>query len=833
MTLVRAGRRLTRMPALSAPAVAPAVAAPAESTAAAICYHCGLPNPPSSRWIAAMTGTPRRFCCAGCLAVAEVIHGAGLESFYATRSAPAVRPEADMADTWTQWDGVAAAAGLVRVDPDGRREASLLLEGITCGACVWLIESWLARQPGVAAASINLATRRAQVAWRDGETSLSCVLRAIATIGYRAHPYDPVASEVAARRERRALLTRMAIALLAMMQVMMFALPQYLSDDGVEPAHASLLNWASLVLTLPAIAYSAWPFFRGAWRDLRIARPGMDVPVALGLATAFGASAWATFAGQGAVYFDSVTMFIALLLVARYVELVARQRAGEAIEAVARACPVTAERIAGGTTTTVAAATLAAGDRVLVRPGASVPADGTVVDGRSQVAQALLTGESWPVPKAEGDIVLAGSLNGDGPLIVKVSAAGDATQLAAIVRLAERAAALRPRAARLADRVAAVFVTALLLLAAITAFVWWRIDPEQALAVTFAVLAVSCPCALSLATPSALAASAGALARRQVVFAQPDALETLSRVTHVVLDKTGTLTEGRPRLVAMTPLGTVRPEVALALAAALEARSEHPLARVLTAAATARPMATHLTNVAGEGVGGIIDGVRFRLGRVAFVAGLAGPAPDTMADFERDAPAGSTVIALGSRGAWVAAFAITDATREGASPLIAQLATLRVTPVLLSGDRALAARVAGAALGIADARGDLGPEDKRAAIAALQAQGAVVAMTGDGVNDAPALAQAQVAISLGTATPLAQSVADVVVLSDDPARIGDAIATARRTFAVIRQNLAWAALYNAIAIPLAAFGFVTPLVAAAGMSASSLVVVFNALRLAR
>ena len=835
------------MPAPFAPVAAvprpPGSRGAASSTAAAPdssrCFHCGNPNPEPSHWRCELGGATQHFCCAGCLGIARTIHAAGLEAFYdrreaVTEAAPARRVAED---EWSHWDEAAAQAGLVVAMDDGKREVSLLLEGIHCGACIWLLESWLARQPGIAQASVNFATRRARVVWDPAKARLSDLLRAVVAIGYRAFPYDPARREAQARRESRALLSRLAVALLAMMQVMMFAVPTYVTIDGVEPAHRRLLEWASLTLTLPALLYSGAPFFRGAWRDLRLLRPGMDVPVALGLAAAFVGSAWATFRGEGAVYYDSVTMFIALLLCARYFEFVARRRAGDAIERVARARPATAERLPAWPrrqeVETVGAASLAAGDLVLVRPGSTIPADGDIVDGSAAIEEAVLTGESRPRAAATGDAVLAGSVVRDGALVVRVTASGEATRLAAVARLAERALGERPRIARVADRIAAWFVGALLVLAAATAIVWWQIDPGRALAVTFAVLVVSCPCALSLATPAALAAAAGALSRRQVVVARADALETLSRVTHVVFDKTGTLTTGRIVLRDVLPQRAVTRGEALALAAALEARSEHPLARAFCDAVADRsslPPVHHLTVVPGSGVEGIVADSRTRLGRPEFVAALSGkPLP---VDASR-VGAAATMVALGDGRGFIALFALGDAPRPGAAELIVRLTRIGIVPMVLSGDRAATVAVVAKELGIAEARGDAQPEDKRAAIARLQAGGAVVAMIGDGINDAPSLAQAQVSITLGSATPLAQWTADVVVLSDELPRIADAIIHARRTFRVVRENLAWAFVYNLVAIPAAASGHVTPLVAALGMSASSLLVVGNALRLAR
>jgi Cu2+-exporting ATPase len=812
------------------------------------CFHCGAPNPVGREWREVVEGTSRVFCCAGCLAVAQTISAAGLASFYSSRTENAVRLTAEPADEWTQWDAAAAAAGLVHVAGPNIREVALLLEGMTCGACVWLLETWLARQPGVLGVRINFANRRAVVTWNPDEAQLSSVLRAVSGIGYRAHPYDPARSEALARAERRALLLRMAVALLAMMQVMMFSIPAYISGEGVAPEQQRLLEWASFVLTLPALVYSAAPFFRGAWRDIAYLRLGMDVPVALGIGAAFVASMRTTFTGSGAVYYDSVTMFIALLLIARFCELVARQKAGAAIERVARQRPAIAERLAAwphdATPATVGAAQLAVGDYVLVRPGAVIPADGEIVDGRSHVEQAMLTGESVPHVRGPGDTVLAGSVNCDGPLVVGVRAAGEATRLASVLRLVERAASERPNVARLADRTAAWFVGALLMLAAVTAVVWWQVDPERALSVTVALLVVSCPCALSLATPAALAAAAGSLARHRVVLLRSDALETLARVTHIVLDKTGTLTEGCIRLaICKTVEGTSRAN-AIALAAAVDARSEHPLARALRDAANSvaaegdteagsAPVVSDFRQVTGEGAEGTIGGVRVRVGRPSFVANLAGPMPAGLQQVADDKDNRGALAALGDEHGWRALFTFVDPLRPGTARLIGELRRLGITPIVLSGDRPASVKHVARMLGVADARGDLSPDDKHSAVARLQAQGAVVAMMGDGINDAPALARAQVSISLGSATPLAQHTADVVILSDHVERAATAIGEARQTLAVIRQNLVWAAAYNAIAIPAAALGFVTPLFAALGMSLSSLVVVANALRLTR
>ncbi len=817
---------------------ADAVAADPRSEAG-ICAHCGSPNPPGTRWSATGGNEARAYCCGGCLAVAMTLRSAGLDRLDAGRVRMPGQRALPVDDGWTRWATGASAAGLIHAGSDGLHEVALLVEGMTCGTCVVLLETWLARQSGIAAASVNYASRRAQVRWDPQATDLPAVLRAIAAIGYAAYPYDPARREALARRERRALLARTAIAVLAMMQVMMLAWPAYTATDGVAPEQQRLLDWASLVLTLPVLLYSATPFFAGAWRDVSRGRAGMDVPIALGLGGAFAASAWSMAGGGGPVYFDSVTMFVALLLVARYCELVARQRSAAAIEAIARQRPETAERLPAWPAVTgietIAAATLATGDVVLVRAGATVPADGAVLDGRSHVEEAMLTGESAPRLRAVGDSVFAGAVNRESPLVLRVRAAGEATRLAAILRLTEHAAATRPAIARLADRIAGIFVGALLLVAVLTGLVWWYIDPLRMPVIAFAVLVVSCPCALALATPTGLAAAAGSLARRGVLFARGEAFETLAQATHVVLDKTGVLTLGRLHLVGVHAFDGVRREDALRDAAALESRSEHAMARALVATADldAAPSVTQLQQVTGQGVAATVDGVPMRIGRMSFVASLAGPMPASGDAFVEERDCTESVVALGTQDRWLALFALADALRPGAAALVADLRRLGLTPLIRSGDRARTVAALAATLAIDDARGDLSPADKAADIAALQRRGAVVVMVGDGVNDAPALAQAQVSVSLGSATPLAQCTADVVILRDHIALLGEAVRASRRTLRVIRQNLGWAAVYNLIAVPAAVCGLVTPLTAAAGMSLSSLLVVGNALRLTR
>jgi Cu2+-exporting ATPase len=728
----------------------------------------------------------------------------------------------------------------VRPISEHEREAALILEGITCSACVWLNEQHIARQPGVTAVDINYATRRARVRWDEQKIKLSQILEAVAAIGYRAHPYDSAKSELLAQKERRTALWRLFVAGFGMMQVMMYAIPVYLADEGTMTADIEqLMRWASLILTVPVISYSAAPFFSHAWRDIKLMRVGMDVPVALGVGSAFAASVWATLTASGQVYFDSVTMFVFFLLGGRFLEMVARQRSARGVEALARVLPAFVSRYANypqGEPERVAVAELVVGDIVLVKPGEVIPADCEIVEGSSSADESLLTGESRPVAKQKGDAVIGGSMNIGSPLTLRVERVGESTRLASIQRLMERAATEKPKIVELADRIASRFVGALLILAVIAGAVWWRLDPSQALWVFVAVLVVSCPCALSLATPAALTVATGVLSRNGVLVTRGHAIETLARATHFVFDKTGTLTEGKPALLDTLVIGDVTRDEALTLAAAMELGSEHPIGQALrNAAADLSAIASEdiqgARAVTGKGVEAEWRGESLRLGSPEFAGALHGhPLPERARQWRA---LGDTIVALSGSKEWKAIFRLSDRPRQGAAQAMVALRALGIELSAMSGDAPeTVARIA-EDLGIGSAKGGMTPEDKHDAIRQLQASGALVAMVGDGVNDAPVLAQAHVSVAMGGGTDLARSQGDVVLLSNDLSHLAVGVATARQTLRVIQQNLAWAFAYNIVAIPLAMAGLVTPWLAGIGMSASSLLVVLNALRLQR
>ncbi|HMS06464.1 MAG TPA: cation-translocating P-type ATPase [Burkholderiaceae bacterium] len=731
-------------------------------------------------------------------------------------------------------DDPAQWGGFGRALDSGAWESHVVIDGMHCAACALNIEDALARVDGVRAAEVSSANRRARVVWDSAVAQPSDWIGAIARAGYRAVPARDAYLRAARLRERRRALWRWLVATLCMMQVMMYATPAYVAGPGdMTPDMEQLLRWASWVLTLPVILFSCGPFFSNAWRDLRQRRVSMDLPVALGILITFAVSTAGTFEPNGPfgheVYFDSLTMFVFFLLGGRWLELRLQDRTAGALDALMNQLPESVERRrADGGVETVGLAQLRAGDQVQVLPGQAFPGDGTVIEGSTEADEALLTGESRPVPRPLGAQVVAGSFNLASPVWVSLARVGEGTRYAEIVALMESAATSRPSIAALADRVARPFLVAVLVAAALAGAYWWPSYPARALMVAVAVLIVTCPCALSLATPAALLAAAGNLARGGVLPRHLDALERLARVDTVVFDKTGTLTEDRLTLTrtVLREGAALSEDQALALAAALARRSLHPVSRALVNEALARALglaeAGATRELAGQGIEAVLDGGRaLRLGSPAFCGALDQAGSDAL------------VVCLADGEGWLAVFHLREALRPDAAQAVAALRAQGVQVRLLSGDAGAAVERVARELGIAHWRAGCTPADKLEAIRALQAQGHVVAMAGDGINDAPVLAGADLSFAMGHGAPLARARADIVSLSSRVGGVADALALARRAMQVVRQNLWWAVAYNAVSVPLAVVGWMPAWLAGIGMAASSLLVVSNALRLSR
>ncbi|WP_046113470.1 heavy metal translocating P-type ATPase [Aquincola tertiaricarbonis] len=728
-------------------------------------------------------------------------------------------------------------------DADGRRvaESALCLSGLHCGSCASIIENALRQVPGVLSASVNGAAQRASVRWDVAATSASALVDAVQRAGYGAAPDTAAGARAQRLTERRSATWRLFVAAFCSMQIMMMAAPAYFAAAGeLAPDLKQLLDWASWLLTLPVLWFSAAPFFTGAWRAARQGRIGMDAPVAIGVAVGFVASSGAAFDPGGLfghdVYFDSITMFVAFLLGGRWLEMAARHRAAESLEASIGQLPTAVLRVrADGSTETVSAQRVAAGDVLRVPAGQAFAADGVLTRGSTQADEALLSGESRPVPKQAGDAVVAGSLNLQAPVEMRVERVGADTRHEAIVALMRQALSQRPSLARSADRWAGPFLAVVMLLAAGSALAWWFIDPSRAVWVAVSVLVVTCPCALSLAAPSALLAAAGTLARRGVLLRRLDALETLAQVRHLFLDKTGTLTEGSLRcseaqLQPGAPAWGSASELR-ARAASLAGWSSHPLSAALAAEGRG-PEAFAWQAVQerpGQGLQAQDDeGREWRLGSAAFVgAADAAPSPDPE-------------VWLGCEGRPLLRLLFAERLRAGVEPALRQLQADGVTLTLLSGDSPERAAAMAARLGLqvaASAAGTqqrgLQPEDKLAALRQAQQQDQRVAMLGDGLNDAPVLAQADVSFAMGEGALVARSHADAVVVSNRLADVADARRLAQHTMRVVRQNMLWAGLYNAACVPLAVVGLMPPWASGLGMALSSLLVIGNSLRLAR
>lgn len=776
------------------------------------CRHCGETVATDG-----VRANGELYCCSGCAAAANWIHEAALDDYYQLRTVAAGRVSGDAAD-FAAWDREVVLSEHARIVPGGR-EITVLTDAMRCAACAWLIDRALRSHGGVLDAGANAVTGRIVISWNPERVLLSTLMARLAALGYRPWLATGEAREQAQRRERQRWLLRLGVAGLGAIQAMMFAEALYLDTAQQMPvATRDFFRWITFLVSTPVVFYSGWPFLEGMARELRGRRLGMDTLIASSTLLAYFASVAETLRGGAHVWYDAAVMFVLLLLVARMLEQRARGIASAQVDALARARPALATREReDGTSEQVPVAELQVGDMVRVAAGEAVPADGLLVGHGSAFDEALITGESRPVRRDVGETALAGSLCREQPARLRITRTGADTRLSQLTRLVEQAQSARPALARIADRISGGFVAVLVACAALT-YAWWHLHaPERAIDVTLALLVVSCPCALSLAIPTALTTAHGALARMGVLGLRGDALQTLARVDRIVLDKTGTLSDGTPQLDAVEAFDGFDRGSALAIAAALERESSHPLAQAFAHVET--PHSAHnVCSVPGQGIEGVIDGEPWRLGRAAFVS-----------DRQEDDGA----LWLAHQGRLAARLTIRESMRDGAVEAVAGLRAQGIEVELCSGDAPAAVEHFARQVGITTMHARQTPEQKLALVRRRQQDGDVVAMVGDGLNDAPVLAGADVSLAMAEGAALAQRAADFVITSSSLMRVPQAIALARRTQRVVRQNLAWALGYNVLAIPLAATGHVTPWIAAVGMAASSLLVTLNALRLSR
>ena len=794
-----------------------------------VCFHCGEPLRESTL-VARIEQRDEPVCCSGCQAVAELIAGNGLVDFYRYRDGSSARPRVDsQSDPWRVYADPEFAAQFTRTSQE-QTTVTLLIEGLRCSACSWLIDRVLRRHAGVHDVSVNAATGRASVIWDDARLSLAEIMRTIAQLGYVPHPVTDETVTRALRQERRDSLKRLAVAGFGMMQVMMFAVAVYsaeLAGEIMEPTLLSYFRIVSLLVATPVMFYAGAPILLSAWNSLRSRSIGMDVPVGIALVLAYFASVWNIFSGAGGeVYFDSVTMFIFFLTLGRFVQMSVRQHTAGVTDALARQLPSIAHRFGTDGVEDVPVTSLRIGDVVQVRRGEVLPADGQLLDAEARIDEAMLTGESLPVRRRVGERVVAGSINVDGPVSIRITALGADTALSHIVSLMQRAQTYKPALARNADAAAARFLGYVLVGAGLTCATWLSLDSSQAFAATLAVLVVACPCAFAIAMPAALAAATASLGRQGILLTDPDALESLAKVDYMVFDKTGTLTRGELRIDRCMALADLGEQQCLRIAALLEQASEHPLARAFAPHFEGGSV-EDMQTVAGRGVEGRIGGRLYRIGTPEFVAELR------QQPHQSSSPAELTgsVIVLGDEQRALAGFELTDSLRPAAANSVSQLRSLQIESQILSGDGHAAVTAVARQCGITEHFARRSAGQKLSHVLFLQQAGKRVAVIGDGVNDAPVLGAANVSIAMGRGAALAHASAGLVLVSDNLAALPEAVLLARRTLKIARQNLLWAAIYNLGSIPLAALGFIPPWLAALGMSLSSVAVVLNSTRL--
>ncbi|MFA0553302.1 heavy metal translocating P-type ATPase [Vibrio lentus] len=780
------------------------------------CYHCGEDVPAETDFKVEILGSVRPMCCPGCETVAQTIIDSGLVSYYQYRTAPAEKadlvPEQLLA--LSHYDNEDVQLEFVR-NSENTSEVTLSLEGVSCAACAWLIEKQVSSKLGVVSIRVNTTTNRALLSWDNTQAKLSELLSAIHRLGYKAAPFEADQQEAAYHRSMKNYLYRLGVAGLATMQVMMLAVALYLEVFGsLEPEFKSYFRWVSLIFATPVLLYSALPFYINAWRSIKGRTLGMDVPVSIALLFAYVASLVATVTEQGEVFFESISMFTFFLLLGRFLEMRARRKAAAASGNLLKLVPAMATTLDGEQ---VPVKTLKVGDQIRVLPGEHIPADGKVLSGRIHIDESMLTGESIHVVKNEGDTVFAGTLNGDESFELEVMTSKADSVISNIVRLQDEAQLSKPRIAEIADVVARYFVAVILIISFGTWFYWHQTRPEDAFWIMLSVLVATCPCALSLATPTAITCSTSRMGNFGILLRKGHVFETLCKVNHLIIDKTGTLTEGDIRISKVETFADLDKEICLQVAASLEQHANHPIAKAFKTHLSDDIEVESVNNVIGSGITGEWNGQEVAIGSSEFILG------ETM-------PSESNGIYLSMAGRHIATFTYEDPIRKESIELIKQFKEAGIKTTLLTGDSLINAKPVAAEIGITDIVANAKPEDKLAYLNSRDASD-ITMMVGDGINDAPILAGAHLSVAMGGGTDVAKASADMVLLGDKLDRLLKSRTLALKTRKIIRENLAWSLGYNLLILPLAVAGLVAPYIAVVGMSASSIIVVSNSLRL--
>ncbi|MGE6436887.1 heavy metal translocating P-type ATPase [Shewanella baltica] len=791
------------------------------------CFHCQEPVLTGQQFVTRINDRDEIMCCPGCQAVSQAIVDAGLLSYYKFRTEPGSKQNALVPEALTQF----SAYDLPEVQQDfvhsedNIESVSLSIDGITCAACAWLIEHKVKQLTGVSQVLVNSTTQRAMISWDKRTVKLSDILGQISRIGYQAAPYQVDEQELNNKLNSRKFLLRLGLAGFATMQVMMFALALYTGYfTDLDVQYRDYFRWVSMIFATPVVLYSAQPFYFSAIRTLLSGKLNMDVSVSIAIGGAYVASCFATVNGTGEVYFESVSMFTFFLLLGRYFEQKARQKASVSSSNLHKLVPLTAHLVNDNGQEEIPAKKLRLNDVILVKPGEMIAADGVVIEGHTSINEAMLTGEQMPIEKTVASRVYAGTINVDQPIKVSVTALGQDQLVAEIIRLQELASNTKPAIALLADKLSRYFSGTILTIATITYLVWHQISPEDAFWVTLSVLVATCPCALALATPTAVTCATAIFTRLGIITRKAGVFEKLPQIKHVVFDKTGTLTCGTLSIGQTQCMADLTKTQALAIAAALEKGSRHPIAAAFAVFADNTLVAEQVHHEVGFGVRGRIEGTDYLIGNAVFT----GARIDTQDPTQKIWLARSCNEQLEV----LASFEIQDNIRQDSKATVEMLKQQGCRISIASGDSSGHVHQLAKELGIDDVHSGLTPADKLALVTRLQ-QHTRVAMFGDGINDAPVLAGADLSVAMGSGSAIAKNSADLILLGDHLSRFTQAVSVAKLTTQIIRQNLAWALGYNALILPLAVTGHVAPYIAAIGMSASSLIVVGNSLRLLR
>lgn len=791
------------------------------------CFHCNEPVLTGDQFTTIINGQAQSMCCPGCQAVSQAIMDAGLSSYYQFRSEPGNRQTALVPEQLSQY----SAYDLPEVQQDFVHKqgaidsTSLSIDGITCAACAWLIEHKLKPVAGVTNVLVNSTTQRALVSWDSERIQLSEILQIISKIGYQAAPYQVDEQEKQSKADSRKFLLRLGLAGFATMQVMMFALALYTGYfTDLDVQFRDYFRWVSLIFAAPVVLYSAQPFYFSALRSVLSGKLNMDVSVSIAILGAYIASCIATMQGNGEVYFESVSMFTFFLLLGRYFEQAARQKASVSSSNLHKLVPLTAHLCHEGEITEIAAKQLTIGDIILVKPGEVIAADAEVVTGQSSVNEAMLTGEQMPISKRVLDKVYAGTINIEQPIEVRVTALGQDQLVAEIIRLQELASNNKPTIALIADRLARYFSGTVLSIAAITYVVWSFVSPEDAFWITLSVLVATCPCALALATPTAVTCATAIFTKLGVIPRKPGIFEKLTKINHVVFDKTGTLTCGQLSIGDVQTFAGYSSAQVLSIAAAIEQGSLHPIALAFSPFYDNQHQVDTVEHHIGLGIQASMNQQQVSIGTAQFVS------PDMLPISVKATQ--SQWIYLSINNELIAKIEMLDKLRVDSLATVNALKAANIKLSIASGDNSGHVEFLAHKIGISDVHSGLSPQDKLALVNRLQ-QDANVAMFGDGINDAPVLAGANLSVAMGSGSAIAKNSADLILLGDHLSRFNDAIYVAKQTQRIIHQNLLWAFAYNIIILPLAVTGHVAPYIAAIGMSVSSLIVVSNSLRLLR